>query len=55
MIFSQKIFRLMHKIALFAILFASFAPTISHALVERGNTNSFFFSKFVVLVDRRFL
>jgi hypothetical protein len=42
MIFSQKIFRLMHKIALFAILFASFAPTISHALVERGNINSFF-------------
>jgi hypothetical protein len=41
MIFSQKIFRLIDKIALFAILFASFAPTISHALVERGNTNSF--------------
>jgi hypothetical protein len=41
MILSQKIFRLMHKVALFAILFASFAPTISHALVAHGSTNSF--------------
>ena len=30
--FSQKIFRCMNKIALFAIIFASLAPSISHAL-----------------------
>jgi hypothetical protein len=41
MMLSQKMFRLIHKIALFAILFASFAPAISHALVEHGNTNKF--------------
>jgi hypothetical protein len=29
---SKKLFRLIHKIALFAIVFASLAPTISHAL-----------------------
>jgi hypothetical protein len=29
---SKKIFRLMHKIALFAIVFASLAPSISHAM-----------------------
>ncbi len=30
--FSQKIFHCMNKIALFAIIFASLAPSISHAL-----------------------
>jgi hypothetical protein len=30
--FSKKLFRLTHKIALFAIVFASLAPSISHAL-----------------------
>jgi Protein of unknown function (DUF2946) len=30
--FSKKLFRLAHKIALFAIVFASLAPSISHAL-----------------------
>lgn len=30
--FSQKLFRFAHKIALFAIVFASLAPSISHAL-----------------------
>jgi Protein of unknown function (DUF2946) len=29
---SKKLFRLIHKIALFAIVFASLAPSISHAL-----------------------
>jgi Protein of unknown function (DUF2946) len=29
---SKKLFRFIHKIALFAIVFASLAPTISHAL-----------------------
>jgi Protein of unknown function (DUF2946) len=29
---SQKLFKFMHKIALFAICFASLAPSISHAL-----------------------
>ena len=29
---SQKLFRLMHKIALLAIVFASLAPSVSHAL-----------------------
>lgn len=33
--FSQKLFRLAHKIALFAILFASLAPSISHALAAQ--------------------
>jgi hypothetical protein len=30
--FSKKLFHFLHKIALFAILFASLAPSISHAL-----------------------
>lgn len=39
--FSQKLFRLVHKIALFAIVFASLAPSISHALMTQSNANSF--------------
>ncbi|MES2636267.1 MAG: DUF2946 domain-containing protein [Pseudomonadota bacterium] len=31
----------MHHIALFAIIFASFAPTISHALAVQNDSNSF--------------
>lgn len=39
MIFSKKTFRFIHKIALFAIIFASFAPSISHALAPANNTS----------------
>lgn len=38
---SKKLFSFMHKIALFAILFASLAPSISHALAAQQGTNSF--------------
>lgn len=38
---SQKIFRLISKVALVAIVFASLAPGISHALTAYGDTNSF--------------
>ena len=38
---SKKLFKLMHKIALFAIIFASFAPSISHAVAAQNGTNSF--------------
>jgi hypothetical protein len=38
---SQKLFRWVNKVALFAIVFASLAPTISHALVAQNSTNSF--------------
>jgi Protein of unknown function (DUF2946) len=38
---SKKLFRLMHKIALFAIIFASFAPNISHAFAAQTGTNNF--------------
>ncbi len=38
---SKKIFRFMHHIALFAIVFASAAPSISHALAAKNNVNSF--------------
>ena len=38
---SKKLFRLMHKIALFAIVFASLAPSISHAIAAQNGTNSF--------------
>jgi hypothetical protein len=38
---SKKLFLYMHKIALFAILFASLAPSISHALAAQQGTNSF--------------
>lgn len=38
---SKKLFRFMHRIALFAIVFASIAPSISHALAAKNNVNSF--------------
>jgi hypothetical protein len=38
---SQKLFRFIHRIALFAIIFASVAPSISHALAAKNNVNSF--------------
>ena len=36
---SQKLFRWVNKVALFAIVFASFAPSISHALAAANNTS----------------
>ena len=36
---SQKLFRWVNKIALFAIVFASLAPSISHALAGTNNTS----------------
>lgn len=36
---SKKLFRLIHKIALFAILFASLAPSISHALAAQSGAS----------------
>jgi Protein of unknown function (DUF2946) len=39
---SKKLFRWVHKIALFAIIFASFAPSISHALAAQNGVNSSF-------------
>ena len=36
---SKRLFRLINKIALFAILFSSLAPTISHALVNKDKFN----------------
>lgn len=41
MILSQKITRFIHHIALFAIVFASVAPSISHALAAQQGINSF--------------
>jgi Protein of unknown function (DUF2946) len=38
---SKKLFLLMHKIALFAIIFAAVAPSISHALAAEQGTSSF--------------
>jgi hypothetical protein len=38
---SKKLFLLMHKVALFAIVFAALAPSISHALAAQQGTNSF--------------
>lgn len=38
---SKRLFRFIHHIALFAIIFASVAPSISHALAEQNNSNSF--------------
>jgi hypothetical protein len=38
---SKKLFMLMHKIALFAIVFASLAPSISHALATQQGINTF--------------
>jgi Protein of unknown function (DUF2946) len=38
---SKKLFKLMHKIALFAIVFASLAPSISHAVAAQNGSNNF--------------
>ena len=38
---SKRLFRFVHFIALFAIIFASVAPSISHALAAQNNINSF--------------
>ncbi len=38
---SKRLFRFVHCIALFAIFFASVAPSISHALAAQNNTNRF--------------
>ena len=38
---SKKLFLLLHKIALFAIVFASLAPSVSHAVAAQNSTNSF--------------
>ncbi len=41
MMFSQKIFKKINTVALFAIVFASLAPSISHALAAKQGVNSF--------------
>ena len=38
---SKKLFLLLHKIALFAIVFVSLAPSISHALAAQNDNNFF--------------
>lgn len=38
---SKKLFRWVHKVALFAVIFASLAPSISHALAAEQGINSF--------------
>ncbi len=38
---SRSLFRWMHKVALFAIVFASLAPSISHALANQNGTQGF--------------
>ena len=38
---SKKIFKWVHQVALFAIVFASLAPSISHALAAQQGINSF--------------
>jgi hypothetical protein len=38
---SNRFFRWMHKVALFAIVFVSLAPSISHALASHGVANGF--------------
>ena len=38
---SKKIFSFLHKIALFAIVFISLAPSISHALAAQNDNNFF--------------
>jgi hypothetical protein len=38
---SQKLFRWVNKVALFAIIFASLAPSISHALAAQQGVNTF--------------
>ena len=37
----KKLFRFVHSVALFAIIFASIAPSVSHALAAKNNVNSF--------------
>lgn len=37
----QKLFRWMHRIALVAMMFASLAPSVSHALAGQGSQASF--------------
>jgi len=37
----QKLFRWMHRIALVAMMFASLAPSVSHALAGQGNAAGF--------------
>lgn len=39
--FSKKLFRFIHHLALFAIIFASLAPSISHALTSQNSFKSF--------------
>ena len=41
MMFSKKIFKRINTVALFAIVFASLAPSISHALAAKQGINSF--------------
>lgn len=41
MMLTQKLFRQISRIALFAIVFASLAPSISHALAAKQGLNSF--------------
>lgn len=41
MMFSQKIFKRINTVALYAIVFASLAPSISHALAAQQGVNSF--------------
>lgn len=38
---SKKLFSWVHKVALFAIVFASLAPSVSHALAAQQGINSF--------------
>ena len=38
---SKKLFRFINALALFAIIFASLAPSISHALITQNSENSF--------------
>ncbi|PPC88474.1 MAG: hypothetical protein CTY37_00990 [Methylotenera sp.] len=38
---SKKLFRFIHSVALFAIIFASIAPSVSHARAAKNNVNSF--------------
>ena len=38
---SKKLFNWLHKVALFAIVFASLAPSISHAIAAQQGINSF--------------
>jgi Protein of unknown function (DUF2946) len=39
---SKKLFLFLHKVALFAIVFASLAPSISHALASQDSSKNFF-------------